>query len=121
MHCTYHSFNPFRADFEHAAYRREYSSFTSIQGRIFCLIKLALSPIAIPAIIAKKTFRLAAAIFSMLAEFVHFGNGYFNRLFNSIIHVIDRLASLIFSPLNITVARIRHLLGLVHPGIVFAG
>ena len=57
---TYHSFNPFREDFEHKKYAErgadDYKSFKSCSGRLVCLIKLAYSPLTIPLKIAKRSF-----------------------------------------------------------------
>lgn len=116
---TYKSFNPFRADFEYDT--RGYKNIKSCDGRLFSLKKLAFSPVSIPLKIAKKVFSLVAVIFLSLAELVHIQDDYFTKMKACAIEIIDRLCSLIFTPLNILVARIRYLLGLIHPCVVFTG
>lgn len=121
--CTIRSFNPFTNEFcrsikEHEK-PKDLRSFKSLDGRSICFLKLALSPFSIPLKIAKKIFLLVAAIFYFLAEVVHIKEGYFNRVGGRFVHVLDRAGSLVFSPLNIVVARIRFLLGLIHPAVVF--
>ncbi len=80
---------------------------------------LGLSVISIPCKIARKVFNLAASIFTLLAEVVHFKDDYFNNLKNHTLKVIDRALTLLCSPLNIVISRVRYLLGLIHPACVF--
>lgn len=122
MQLTTHSFNPFRSDFEHKlnVKEKDYGNIRSVKGRLICLVKFTLSPVTILFKIAKKIFRLVAAVFTMLAELLHFVPGYGPRLLKCFLEVIDRSASFICSPLNILVARIRYLLGIIHPEIVFS-
>lgn len=128
---THHSFNPFTKEFGHSVVKHEsekdLTKFKSCDGRNICFLKLALSPFSIPLKIARKILRLVTAIFQFLAEVVHVRGynkagekGYFGRLGESSLKVIDRLATLVVCPLNILVARIRYLLGLIHPGIAFS-
>lgn len=117
---TYHSFNPFRAGFEHGAESRyERGQFSSGQGRVYCLKKLGLSLFTVPLKIIRKILRVAEAVFYLLGEIVHPKENYLGCLGGAGIYVADRLASLAFSPLNIVVGRIRYVIGLIHPGVVF--
>lgn len=118
---TVRSFNPFREDFRHGSdCPWEYKQGPSCKGRIHCLLMLAVSPASILLKIARKVFRLCQAIFELLAALTRVGkDGFLSRLGNRAIHVVDCMASLICSPLNILVGRMRFLLGLIHPGVVF--
>ncbi len=122
---TYHSFNPFRAEFQHQYHQyganSEIKRFRSSKGRIICLVQLVLSPVTIPLKIARKILRLAAAIFIMLGDLINFTSSrYFTNLRENGPNVLDRCGSLLFSPLNIVVGRVRLLLGLIHPEIAFS-
>ncbi|QLH37054.1 MAG: hypothetical protein HWD61_13695 [Parachlamydiaceae bacterium] len=125
---TYHTLNPFTREFGHAIVEHEsgkdITKFKSCDGRSICLLKLILSPVSIPMKLARKIFRLVTAVFQLLAEVFHVKvndnlQGYFSRLGYSSIRVLDRIGSLVLSPINITVSRIRYILGLIHPGLAF--
>lgn len=140
----YSSLKVFRKDFMDNSFNKfenqnELGQFNSIKGRRYIFYKLLVSTGNIPLKIAKKILRVASAIFNLMSELIHVGPGYFKRLHNTtpvsyyltqdqekilrkqqpIVHLIDESLSLLGSPLFLVVGRVRLVLGLIHPGIVF--
>lgn len=116
--CTYHSFNPFRADFDHDV-PGDHKRLKSVEGRLYCLFYIAISPVNIPLKIARKVFLFANALFMLLAQSTKLQKNYFFHLKNNAICTADRFLSLIFSPINIVAGRVRYVVGLLNPEWAF--